>query len=110
MNIIFLQLVLLCFALFMLYFLFLHWKKKDINNLTFFIWLSLWVGFLFITFFPQKLEPLLKNLFIVRVMDLAMILAFMVLIYLTFENNIKIKKYEKNLEKLVRIITLKKRT
>lgn len=109
MNVIFLQLVLLCFALFMVYSLFLHWKKKNINNTVFTVWLILWVGFLFITFFPQKLEPLLKSLFIVRVMDLAMILAFMVLIYLTFENNIKIKKYEKDLEKLVRIISLKRK-
>jgi len=108
MNIITLQIVLLAFAMFMMYSLFLHWKKKNISNKMFIGWLTIFALFVFITFFPKFLEPLLKELFIVRVMDLGMIGAFMILTYVSIENNIKIKKMEREIEKLVRKISLKK--
>ncbi|MCW1949033.1 MAG: DUF2304 domain-containing protein [Candidatus Shapirobacteria bacterium] len=108
MNIIYLQIVLICFALVMIYSLFLHWKKKNISNKLFFGWLVVFVLFVFITLFPKIIEPLLKEFFIVRVMDLAMIGSFMILTYVTIENNIKIKKMELMVEKLVRKISTKK--
>ena len=108
MNIIYLQTILLLFALFMTYSLYLHWKKRSISNKIFIFWLCLFALFIFITFFPKTLEPLLKELFIVRVMDLGMIGTFMILSYITVENNIKIKNLEKTIEKLVRKIAVKK--
>ena len=108
MNIITLQLILLAFAIFMVYSLFLHWKKKDISNNLFFFWVIIFSLFVFIAIFPKVLEPLLKELFLVRVMDLGMIGAFMILTYITIENNIKIKNLEIKIEKLVRKISLKK--
>ena len=108
MNIITLQIVLLAFAIFMGYSLFLHWKKKDISNNLFLFWIFIFLVFVFIAIFPKILEPLLKELFIVRVMDLGMIGTFMILTYITIENNIKIKKMETQIEKLVRKISVKK--
>lgn len=102
MNIIGVQLILCFFALFMVYALFLHWKKKNISNRFFVLWLLIWIIFVFFTFFPKILEPLIMELFIVRVMDLGMIVAFMILTYVSINNNVKIDKYEKELEKLVR--------
>lgn len=108
MRIIYLQIVLVFFALFMTYSLYLHWKKRDTSNKVFAFWLCLFSLFIFITFFPKILEPLLKELFIVRVMDLGMIGTFMILTYITIENNIKIKNLERTIEKLVRKISVKK--
>ena len=108
MNIIYLQTILLLFALLMVYSLYLHWKKKNINTKMFSFWLVLFLIFIFIIFFPKILEPLLKELFIIRVMDLGMIGTFMILTYITIENNIKIKNLEKTIEKLVRKISVKK--
>lgn len=107
MNIITLQLVLLAFALLMIYSLFLHWKKKNISDKFFFGWLLVFGVFMFLAMFPKILEPLLKELFIVRVMDLGMIGTFMILTYVTIENNIKIKNLEDKMEKLVRKIAVK---
>ncbi len=107
MNIITLQLVLLAFALFMAYSLFLHWKKKNISNKFFIVWLMIFVVFIFLALFPKVLEPLLRELFLVRVMDLGMIGTFMILSYVTIENNIKIKNLETRMEKLVRKISVK---
>ncbi len=108
MNIITLQIVLLAFALLMTYSLFLHWKKNNISSKFFFTWLIIFVVFIFIAMFPKVLEPILKELFIVRVMDLGMIGTFMILTYVTIENNIKIKNLENKMEKLIRKIAIKK--
>lgn len=107
MSIITLQIVLLAFALLMVYSLFLHWKKKNISNKFFFTWLVIFFVFIFLAMFPKVLEPLIKKLFIVRVMDLGMIGTFMVLTYVMIENNIKIKNLEEKMEKLVRKIAIK---
>jgi hypothetical protein len=107
MTIIYLQIILIAFALLMVYSLFLHWKKKNISDRMFFSWLIIFVVFIFIAFFPKILEPLLKELFIIRVMDLGMIGTFMILTYITIENNIKIKGLEKKIEKLVRKMAIK---
>jgi len=108
MNIITLQLVLLAFALLMTYSLFLHWKKKNISNKFFISWLVVFGVFVFLSIFPKILEPLMKELFIVRVMDLGMIGTFMILTYITIENNIKIRNLEDKIEKLVRKISVRK--
>lgn len=108
MNIITLQLVLLAFALLMTYSLFLHWKKKNISDKFFISWLIIFSVFIFLAIFPKILEPLMRELFIVRVMDLGMIGTFMILTYVTIENNIKIKNLEDKIEKLVRKISIKK--
>lgn len=108
MNIITLQIILLFFALFMIYSLFIHWKKKNISDRMFLIWILIFGGFVFVTFFPKLLEPLIKELFIIRVMDLGMIVTFMILTYITIENNIKIKGLEMKMEKLVRKLAVRK--
>ncbi len=108
MNVITLQIVLLAFALLMVYSLFLHWKKKDVSDKFFFSWLLLFIVFVFLAIFPKVLEPLMKELFIIRVMDLGMIGTFMILTYVTIENNIKIKKMETQIERLVRNVAVKK--
>ena len=103
-----LQILLLGFVLLMMYSLFLHWKKHEISKIVFYTWGIVFAVFVSLTMFPNFLEPFLKELFIVRVMDLAMIGTFMILTYIANENNIKIKSLEKTIEKLVRKISLEK--
>ena len=102
MSIIGVQLILLFFGLFMLYVSFVYWKRKAFTDGTFAVWVLVWVVFLLFSLFPKILEPLLRELFFVRAMDFGMIVAFMVLTYLTIENNVRMKRYEDNLEKLIR--------
>ena len=93
MNIIGVQILLLGFAFFMVYVLYLHWKKNNVSGLMFGVWLLIWIVFIVFDMFPKILEPLIRDLFIVRVMDLGMIGAFMILTYVAIENNIKIRKF-----------------
>lgn len=108
MGILGVQLILMFFGLFMLYVSFLYWKRKAFTNKTFFMWLCIWIGFLMFSLFPNLMEPLWRDLFFVRAMDFGMIIAFMILTFLTIENNVRIKKYEEQLEDLVRKMAVKK--
>jgi hypothetical protein len=107
MSIIGVQIFLICFGFFMLYSIFLHWKKNEVTNITFGVWVFIWLVFLFFSIFPKILEPVTKELLIFRVLDLAMIGSFIILTYLTVENNIKIKSLEKKIETLVRKFAIK---
>lgn len=109
MSIIGVQLVLLAFAIFMIYVSFLHWRRKSFTNITYGVWMILWFGLIIFTLFPKVLEPLLAKLFFIRAMDFGMIVAFMVLTFLTIDNNVRIKRYEDAQEKLVRKLALKNR-
>ncbi len=106
MNIIGVQLILLFFAIFMVYVLYVHWKKQHIPSKVFVVWLIVWFSFTFFVFFPSILQPLIRDLFIIRVMDLGMIGAFMILTYLTIVNNIQIGIHQKEMEELVRKLAI----
>lgn len=108
MNIVGVQLIVAAFGFLMLYNLFLHWKKKDIGFRGFVAWFLMWGGLLFINFFPKLIEPFIKSLFFIRIFDFATVFALIVLTYVMFENHIRINKMQMQLEKLVRMLAIKK--
>ena len=102
MNILGVQIIAILFAIFMVYVAFLHWKRKEINGGEIFFWSSLWVGFILIILFPNVLQSLTQLLFFARVLDLLMVIAFMILAFLGFQNHISNRRMEKKIEDLVR--------
>lgn len=96
------QIIAVLFALFMLYVVFLHFKRENINKLEFLFWTSLWCAFIYFSLFPKVLNPLLDKLFVTRAMDLLTIIAFMVLAYLGFANHIGVRDLQRRLETLIR--------
>ena len=102
MQIIGIQIIAILFAFFMLYVTFLHYKKGEIKNSTFLFWVILWIIFIFLTLFSQILSPIIGPLRVFRVLDLLMIGAFIILTFITFENQVKIRNIEKRIEGLVR--------
>ena len=109
MSILGVQIISFLFAIFMLYVVFLHWKKKDINGGETFFWASLWFAFIVVTLFPNILQRISKILFFARIMDLLMVMAFMILAIVGFQNYVSNKKMEKKIEDLVRSLALKKK-
>lgn len=95
------QIVAVCFAGFMLYVAFLHYKKKNILLSEFLFWLLIWTVFIVFALYPKILDPVIKELFITRAMDLLMIIAFMILSYLGFTNHVGIKNLQKEIRRLV---------
>jgi hypothetical protein len=107
MNILGVQIISSLFAIFMIYVAMLHWKRKEISNFEILFWIILWSGFIFITLFPNLLSGITQLLFFARVLDLLMVLAFMILAFIGYQNYISNKKLEKKLEDLIRKEALK---
>lgn len=108
MNILGVQIIAVLFAVFMVYVAFLNWKKKDINTGEIIFWVILWLTFIFISLFPKILQEMTQLLFFARVMDLLMVMAFMILAFLGYQNHISNKRVEKKIEDLVRKEAVKK--
>lgn len=96
------QIIAVCFAGFMLYVAFLHFKKANISRSEFIFWLVIWLVFVFFALFPRVLDPILSTLFIARAMDLMMIIAFMILTILGFFNHLSLQKLRKELSEFIR--------
>lgn len=96
------QVIAIIFALGMVYYSFLHYKRKEFNLLQVLFWEIIWGVFIFITIFPNTVNHLTEKLGIARAMDLFMITGFIVVTFLTFYSYAKVKKLEKKLEDYVR--------
>lgn len=107
MQILGVQIIAILFAIFMIYVAFLHFKRKDINGPEVFFWTALWLGFIMVALFPKILESVSQLLFFARIMDLLMIIAFMILAFLGFQNWIANRRMERKIEELVRRQALK---
>ena len=97
-----LQIIGIGIALIALYMSYLYLIRGDFNRLEFTIWFIIWFGFLTITIFPKSFNFLLKTFAVNRMMDLIMIIAFIVIYILGFNNYIINRRIQKQLEKLVR--------
>lgn len=94
------------FAIFMIYVIRIHYQKKHFDHFEFGMWLAIWVGFIFLSLFPQTIRGVAETFRIGRVFDAIVILAFMVLTTVTILNRFAIKRLEKKLEEKVRAAAL----
>ncbi len=106
MHLLGIQLLALLFAFFMLYVNFINYKKGKLTSGDFFLWTVLWLGFITLTLFPEILEPIIKPLNVIRILDLLMLMAFAVLAIISFDNFMKNREIEKKIEQLVRTQTI----
>ena len=99
----------LLFGLFMMYYSFLSYKRKEFTTKEFGFWILLWVVFIVITLFPFVLDPVVKTLGFFRALDLLIISGFLFLILAIFYNYTITRKNQKQLETIVREIAMKGR-
>ena len=96
------------FALFMIYYTFLNYKRKEFTGKEFGFWLILWVVFLIITFFPSVLEPIVKVGGFYRPLDFLIISGFIFLIVAIFYTYTITRKTQHKLEQIVRALAIEK--
>jgi hypothetical protein len=96
------QLVALLFALFMMYVVSIHYKKKTLSLMEVSWWYSIWFIFVVISLFPNLLLGVVHALNFARVFDLLVVAALMVLSILVFVNYFAQKEANRKLEKYVR--------
>ncbi len=96
------------FGLFMIYYTFLSFKRKEFRKREFIAWIFLWILFVIVTLFPNLLNPIIMSLDLSRRLDFLIIVGFMFLIGLGFSTYITARKNRKRIENIIREIALKK--
>ncbi|MBI4453312.1 DUF2304 domain-containing protein [Candidatus Woesearchaeota archaeon] len=101
------QILGLLFSLIMLYFTFLHYKRKEYPVETFLFWIVLWIGFIFMVIFPTSMDFVIKDVLkFGRRLDFFIIGGFIFLIALVYYNYVTVKSIRIKVEKVIRKIAL----
>jgi len=95
------------FALIMIYLTYLEYRRKRLTKISFYIWSILWFLAILLVLFHPYVNEILPALNIIRVMDLYMILALMLLFALIFYLFLRNSVTERRLEELTRELALK---
>ena len=103
------QIIGILFGFFMMYYTFLHYKRKEFTIKEYSFWLLLWALFIIVTLFPGVLDPLLRSLSIARALDFFIIIGFLFLIGAIFYTYSIVRKNQKKLEEIVRNIAMKRK-
>ena len=96
------------FGLFMIYYSFLNYKRKEFTIKEFGFWMSLWIVFIVIALFPNLLDPIVKSLKFARTFDLLVIGGFIYMILAIFYTYTVTRKTQRKLEIVVREFAMKK--
>lgn len=102
-----LQLVCLLFAIGMLYWTYLGYKRGTLRMLELVTWSLIWGAFALIVLFPTSTSVMLQRLRINRTMDLLMVLGFMLVWVVVFRNYMDVRRLQGRLQQLVRELALR---
>lgn len=103
------QILALSFSMLMLFLSFTQFKRKNIGSPEFIFWVICWTLVIFFAFFPRTLDPIVGGKFVARALDAVMLVAFIILSYLGFQNHIGVKSLQKEIETLVREMAIKEK-
>ncbi|HJN56859.1 MAG: DUF2304 domain-containing protein [Candidatus Woesearchaeota archaeon] len=103
------QILGLLFGFFMMYYSFLHYKRKEFTIKEYSFWFLFWAAFIIITLFPRILNPVLIKLNISRTLDFFIVTGFLFMIFVVVYTYIIVRKNQKKLEDVVRKMALKKK-
>jgi hypothetical protein len=103
------QIIGVLFGVFMMYYTFLHYKRKEFTIKEYGFWMVLWAVFILVTLYPGVLDPVLESLSIARALDFFIIVGFLFLIGVIFYTYTIVRKSQKKIEEIVRNIAIKKK-
>lgn len=92
------------FGVFMIYLTVLRFRRKELTPRSFLIFMTVWLGFIFMSFFPGILDPFLDLIHFKRRLDFFIILGFMFLITLVFYTHSMTTILNKKVERLTRSV------
>ena len=102
------QIIGLFFSLFMVYYTFLHFKRKEFGLKEFTLWVLLWGGFIVLAIFPQLLDPIISKIDIGRKMDFFIISGFFFLEGITTYIYTIVRRTQNKIEEVVSRIAIEK--
>jgi hypothetical protein len=97
------------FGVFMMYYTFLKYKRKEFSSGEYLCWMVLWVAFVAASLFPNILDPFVKSLSFARTFDFLVVVGFLFIIGLTFYTYTIVNKSKKQVEELARVIAMRKK-
>lgn len=97
------------FGVFMLYYSFLNYKRRQFTKKEFAFWSLVWVLFIIVAVYPPILNPFISYFSFLRALDLLVITGFMFLIFVSFYTYTITRKNQNQLETIVRTIAIKKK-
>lgn len=97
------------FGVFMIYYVFLHYKRKELTIKEYLFWVVLWVIFIILTLFPSVLKPIVQTAGFARTMDFFIVAGFMFLVGSLFYIYLLVRSNQKRLEEIVRKIAFEKK-
>ncbi len=101
------QVAAILFALFMLYVVQIHYKKRTLALLEHSFWSALWVLFIVIAVFPDVLKGISDTLHFSRVFDLLLVTGLMILSVVSFKSYFDQKQTRQRVEHMVRTLSFK---
>lgn len=102
-----LQITGIMFALLMIYFALLHYKKQHLSGIEIASWLLIWVLVILVVLFPDIVRVYAMSFSVSRVLDLLIAGAFIVMFVMVASAYVRVSELEKRLEDLVRKLALK---
>ncbi|MFH0829360.1 MAG: DUF2304 domain-containing protein [Candidatus Kerfeldbacteria bacterium] len=95
------QIVAILFALWMTYFTFLHFRRKEFGKVEAVMWQVLWIGLIVVVVFPHSVNFILKTFSISRTFDLIVIIGIVILFGITFRNYVILKRTERKIDAFI---------
>lgn len=103
----FFQISAILFALFMLYVVSIHGKKRTLSPTEISFWVTTWLFFMVMAAFPNLLLGIAHTMRFARVFDLLLVVALMVLTVVVFYGYFAQKELIQKLERLTRDLAIK---
>ena len=101
------QILAILFVLWMTYFSFLHFRRKEFTLWEFSFWQVIWVGLAIIVLFPKTVNFLLQTFHFARAFDFLTVGGIVILFGVTFRNYVLLRRTERKVEALVRELALR---
>ena len=104
------QIIGVLFGLFLLYMSFLNYKRRDFSIKEVLLWCLVSVFIIIFALVPNFLDPFLKSIGVIRLLDLLVILGILFVLLVSFYTYQITKETHKQVVELARHITMKEAT
>lgn len=102
------KLLIIAFGLLMVFITYWSYRRRELNSPETAFWQLIWFGIIAGALFPKLFDPFIRPFRVLRLMDLATILGFMIITPLGFFLFRRTKVLEKKIRELVRKLALEK--
>ena len=101
------QIIALLFVVWMTYFSFLHFRRREFTLTEYAFWQIIWLGLAIIVIFQATTRIITRTLGFYRAFDFLTVGGIIILFGVTFRNYVLLRRNDRRLEELTRKLALK---